>query len=324
MTDRRSDAPPAVHRIEFDVDWPPGHVASYLVDCDEPTLIDAGMPGPDAERVLRERLADCGRDLADVEHLVLTHPHVDHVGQVGAVVEAADPTVYAPAGIRERFDRDPDDLAAAVRANAVGAGLTDDALSTAVSMAVDSLERNRELLPPGDVDAWVVDGERVEVGGTPVEVIHTPGHQADHCCFRVELGEPTLVSGDAAIEPFRPVAIHVGLDRGVEDAIAAFYGALDRLAAVDVARVYPAHGPVHDDLAGAVARDRASLDRTLDRTRERVEAGAETAAEIARERAGDRDIAYIIAEVVGALRHLEAAGRIAATVEDGVRRYRPR
>ena len=34
-----------VHRIEFDVDWPPGHVGAYLLDTPEPILIDAGMTG---------------------------------------------------------------------------------------------------------------------------------------------------------------------------------------------------------------------------------------------------------------------------------------
>ncbi|MFC6835939.1 MBL fold metallo-hydrolase [Halomarina ordinaria] len=324
MTDRRSEALSAVHRVEFAVDWPPGHVASYLVDCEEPTLVDAGMPGPDGEDVLRESLAAVDCDLADVDHLVLTHPHVDHIGQVGAVLDGADPTVYAPAGVRERFDRDTEDLEATVRENATAAGLTGDELERAVSMAVESLERNRTLLPPDAVDVWFEDGDRLEIGGTPVDVVHTPGHQADHCCLRVDLGDPALVSGDMGIEPFRPVAIHAGLDDGVAEAIGAFYGALDTLSTLEseVERVYPGHGPVHADLAGAVARDRSSLDRMLDRTESQVASGMETAVEVAEARAGDRDIAYIIAEVVGALHHLEREGRVAASVVDGVRRYR--
>ncbi|WP_435078036.1 MBL fold metallo-hydrolase [Halococcus sp. AFM35] len=310
-----------VHRIEFDVDWPPGHVASYLIDCERPTLIDAGMPGSDAERRLREALAAIDYDLADIEQFVLTHPHVDHIGQARTVMVTADPTVYAPAGVRERFGRDTEDLAAAVRENATRAGLTGDDRDSAIEKAVESLERNRDLLPPESVDIWVEDGETLDIGGTPVGAIHTPGHQADHCCFFVDRGEErALVAGDMAIEPFRPVTLHTGLDSGVEEAIEAFYEALDRLASLDPDRVYPGHGPVHTDFGRVIERDRRSLDRMLDRTVEALDE-SRTAADIADQRAGANDTTYILPEVVAALAHLEAAGRIEAELVDGVARY---
>jgi glyoxylase-like metal-dependent hydrolase (beta-lactamase superfamily II) len=98
-----------VHRIEFTVDWPPGHVAAYLVGGPEPLLIDAGMAGDRGRRELDAGIEAAGYDVADVSHLLVTHPHVDHIGRVGAVVDAADPTVYAPASVRERLARDPED-----------------------------------------------------------------------------------------------------------------------------------------------------------------------------------------------------------------------
>lgn len=58
-----------VRRVEFGMEWPPGHVAAYLLDADEP---------------------------ADIEHVLLTHPHVDHIGQVQTVIDEGDPEVYAP------------------------------------------------------------------------------------------------------------------------------------------------------------------------------------------------------------------------------------
>lgn len=316
-----------VHRIEFPVDWPPGHVASYLLECgDTLTLVDAGMPGADAEADLRGTLSEAGHALADLDALVLTHPHIDHIGQVGTVLDAGDPTVYAPAGVRDRFGRDPEDLEATVRATATAAGVTGDDRAGLVSMAVESLRRNRELLPPDRVDRWVAPDTTLEVGGTTVEPLHTPGHQADHLCYHLPR-EGVLVSGDMGIEPFRPVALHAGLDRGVEDAVPSFRTALDRLDALATEaaprRVLPGHGPTHGDLAGTVERDRASLDRMLDRTVEAVrDAGGTTALAIAEARAGDRGIQYIVAEVVGAVSNLESTGRLAAETVDGVRRYR--
>lgn len=315
----------SVYRIEYDVDWPPGHVASYLIACDEPVLIDAGMPGSDSEDLLRETLATQGYELADIEHLVLTHPHIDHIGQVMTLIEAADPMVYAPSGIRERFARDLSSLEGTVRENATAAGFEGERLKAAIDRAVESLRRNRTHLPSETVDRWVDDGETISINGTPVGVIHTPGHQADHCCFLVEMaGENVLVSGDMAIEPFRPVVLNTGLDSGVENAIDAFYTALDRLASIetDIDRVYPGHGPVHTDFDRVIERDRESLDRMLERTAQTLQKhDPKTAAEIATERTGDRDAMYVASEVVAALAHLESTGRIETTVSDGVTQY---
>jgi glyoxylase-like metal-dependent hydrolase (beta-lactamase superfamily II) len=318
-----------VHRIEFDVDWPPGHVAAYLLDTPEPTLIDTGMTGERAGDRLEGVLTAAGYDLANVAHLVLTHPHVDHVGQVPTVIERADPMVYAPVGVRERLGRDPDDLARQVEANATAAGLEGTERDRAIGMARDSLERSRRLLPPAAVDRWVGEDENdaITIGDVAFETIPTPGHQADHRCFETTIeGERVLFAGDTVLAPFRPVLLHVGLDRGVEEGLPAFGRTLDRLAARSIDRVFPGHGPVHADYQGTIDRDRRSLCRLAEGVANRLdpESGT-TAAELARERVEDeREFAYRLPEVVSALARLEATDRARrSTTEAGVRRYRP-
>ena len=335
MTESRTRAA-GLHRIEFAVDWPPGHVAAYLLDGPEPVLFDAGMPDGrdpadpegaddhDREGTLRDGLARAGLDLADIVHLVVTHPHVDHIGQARTLLEAGDPTVYAPAGVRERFAGDAESLAERVERNVRGTGLAGERLEETVEMAVRSLERNRDLLPPAAVDRWVEPGEPVAVGGHSLEPTHTPGHQADHLVFRTDLdGESALFSGDAAMEPFRGVAIHDGLDDGVFETFEAFYTGLDRLSALDVDRVYPGHGPVHRRFEEIIERDRDSLDRRLDGVERAIREGSRTIPEVTARVAGDRPARYLLPEVYAAVSHLESTGRATVTVEDGVRYYDP-
>lgn len=320
----------SVRRIEFTVDWPPGHVACYLVDGAEPVLVDAGMPdesgvgGATPEETFREGIAAAGHDVSDVEHLVITHPHVDHVGQVPTVLEEADPTVYAPAGVEERFSRTSDELARRVRANARAAGITGDQLDEAVGMAVESLERDSALLPPEAVDVWVEGGDAVDVGPITAEAIHAPGHQADHLCFEATVdGERALLAGDMAIEPFRAVAMHDGLDDGVADAFPAFYDAIDRLEERDPDRVYPGHGPVHAGFHEVLERDRRSLDRQLDGVHEQLAEGLRTVLGVAMALAGDRSVHYLVPEAMSALDYLVEGDRATVTVEEGVRYYDP-
>lgn len=311
-----------VHRIEIEVDWPPGHVAAYLIAGPEPILVDAGMAGETAGAEFHEGFDGTGLSMADVDHLVVTHPHVDHVGQVPAIRETASPTVHAPAGARERLSQDLDGLEAAVRRNAREAGLDGELLEGVVESAVDSLERDRELLAPETVDHWIDDDEQFTLGGVDLRAIHTPGHQADHLCFRTDIdGESLLFAGDIVLEPFRSVVIHTGMDDGVEEGVTAFYRSLDRLDGLDVDRVYPGHGQVHERLHEMVERSRGSLDRMLDRACERAAQQPLSALELAEQRAGDRQFHYVLPEVVGALSHLEEQGRVDFWVENGVRRY---
>jgi glyoxylase-like metal-dependent hydrolase (beta-lactamase superfamily II) len=329
MSESRTRSDAVLHRIEFEVDWPPGHVACYVLLGDEPVLVDAGMPTDDesdhdSEATLRDGLAAVGLEPSDVDHLLVTHPHVDHVGQVPTVLDAADPTVHAPAGVEERFARDVDALAERVRENSRSAGLTGDQLESAVDMATESLRRDSGLLPAERVDHWIDDDERFTIGDHALHAVHAPGHQADHLCYELELdGENALLAGDMAMEPFRGVAIHDGLDDGVFDAFGAFYGALDRLSELNVDRVYPGHGVVHDEFQRVLDRDRGSLDRRLDGVTEALENGVRTVPGVAVSIAGERPVRYILPEAFSALAYLEQEGRATVTVEDGVRYYDP-
>ena len=316
----------AVHRIEFEMEWPPGHVACYLLAADEPVLFDAGAPdgltdGPRESETLREGVAAAGYALSDIEHLVVTHPHLDHVGQVPTVVEAADPTVYAPVGVRERFAQDADALAERVRANARAGGLRGDRLTSAVEDAVESLERDRTLLAPERVDEWVEPGP-VAFGGVTAEAVHTPGHQADHLAYFVDGDDRLLLSGDTVMEPFRAVVLHDGMDDDHREAFAAYFDGLDRLATRDADRVYPGHGAVHGQFSELVERDRESLTRRLDVVESLVADGDATVPAVADALAGDRPSRYLFTEAMSALAHLRERWRLDATVEDGVSRHR--
>ena len=60
---------------------------AYLVDGETPTLVDAGtMPG--VESVIADHVADLDR-------VVLTHQHGDHVGELDSVLDRFDADLYA-------------------------------------------------------------------------------------------------------------------------------------------------------------------------------------------------------------------------------------
>lgn len=313
-----------IHRIEFDVEWPPGHAAAYLLADEEPVLVDAGMPGEANETALRDGLADAEYDLADVAHLVLTHPHEDHVGLADVLREAGDPTIYAPASYRATLERPREDVEAGVRETVREAGIPEEVVDRAVERSVDHMAEIHGLLPGEWVDVWMADGERVPVGDRTFEATLTPGHQRDHLVLATTVGdERALFSGDMVIRPFRAAAVHANFDREQREGVTAYYDSLDELASLDIDRVFPGHGPVHDEHDAAVEQARESLDGLLDQTHDALRADGSHAVHVAKERAGDVSDGPWVPEAIAALAHLEREGRAESHLEDGVRLYRP-
>ncbi|UHQ96296.1 MBL fold metallo-hydrolase [Natrinema halophilum] len=310
-----------VFRIEFDVGWRPGHVAAYLLDFGDLVLVDAGMVSDGTVEEFDDALSAYDYEFAAIDHLIVTHQHIDHTGMVRAILDAGDPTMYAPASIREKFERDYERVEAAIRTNAIRAGVGTDAFESIVDQATERQRVFPEKLPAQQVDQWLDHGDCVDIGSLSFEVVHTPGHQADHCVYVATLGsERVIFSGDMANKPFRSVSAHGDLVEGVEDAIGAFYTALDRLEKIDVDLVLPGHGPIHTEYQAIIERDRDSLDEMLETTATLVAQGADTAYAVANERSGA--VYALLIEAIGALSYLEESGELRSTIdEDGCRSY---
>ncbi|AHG02007.1 beta-lactamase (plasmid) [Halostagnicola larsenii XH-48] len=320
-TERGASAASEVSRIDFDIEWPPKHAAAYLLEEPAPILIDAGDPEERAEATIREGLATRGYAFADIEAVVVTHPHSDHIGQVPLLYEAGA-TVYAPRPVLEQLERDPSDLAAGVRDIGRSAGYRGEAIEREIERATSSLERNRDLLASRATVPFAF-GEPFTVAGRTFEPIHTPGHQVHHAALATDLnGERVLFSGDALIEPFRPGAINVGIDYGAYDAVDDFHRAMDRLEGQAVDRVFPGHGPVFTDYASAVENTRSKLESLTGETLEAVTAvGPATPREITRNRAGEVRYPAQLLDTLGALGTLEGRDRVEYEERDGVRYY---
>jgi len=70
-----------------------------------------------------------------------------------------------------------------------------DALDAPVWLHPDDLMLWRDVYPERPPDGALADGMRVSVGGTSLEVIHTPGHSPGGCCLYDAVGG-VLFSGD--------------------------------------------------------------------------------------------------------------------------------
>ncbi|MDQ4065707.1 MAG: MBL fold metallo-hydrolase, partial [Actinomycetota bacterium] len=80
------------------------------------------------------------------------------------------------------------------------------------------------------------DGDVVSSADIRLTALHTPGHARDHLCFWLE-GAASLFSGDTILGT--GTAVIAPPDGNMR----AYMETLERLRRLDVARVYPGHGP---------------------------------------------------------------------------------
>jgi glyoxylase-like metal-dependent hydrolase (beta-lactamase superfamily II) len=156
------------------------YTAAYLLDADEPTLVETG-PTTSHEPVVAglERL---GIGPSDLAHVVLTHIHLDHGGGVGAIAERfPNATIW----VHERGARHLADPARLVASATILYGPERMASLFGPVIAV-AAERIRALH----------ESDQVDLGGRSLLALDAPGH-AKHQVALQDSRSGAVFTGDA-------------------------------------------------------------------------------------------------------------------------------
>jgi glyoxylase-like metal-dependent hydrolase (beta-lactamase superfamily II) len=220
-----------------------------VVDGDAVTLVDGGYPRDAAALVAS--LGAVGHRPEQVEAVLLTHAHVDHVGGVAPLV-ARHGTPVLTSEIEARHAR-REFLEQATPA-AVAARVWRPRVLAWAAVAARAGALRAVVLPAA---RGVATGVALDLPGRPVGVA-TPGHTSGHTAWLLP-GAGVACVGDA-LGTAHPTSTRVGpqvLDPMFHHDRAAVPAALDALAALDADVVAPGHGPAwHGPIADAVRRAR--------------------------------------------------------------------
>jgi glyoxylase-like metal-dependent hydrolase (beta-lactamase superfamily II) len=227
-----------IHRIED------AHTNWYMVEDDGAiTIVDAGVPS--SWQSFQAALRQLGRRKDQVEALVLTHGHFDHVG----FAERARRELRIPVYVHEndapltmhpwRYDHE--------RPRALHLAMHPQALPF-----VAGFVRTRAFFPRAIREITRYDAGTLPVPGSP-RVVPTPGHTLGHCALHFPERD-CVIAGDAVVT-LDPYTARVG-PRLVARAATADsernLRTLDNLAETGARTVLVGHGEPWNDGAEAI------------------------------------------------------------------------
>lgn len=211
---------------QFRSEKPGSHV--YLIKGNtKNVLIDTGVAS--RFEVLKDRFAELDMRVKDVNLIVLTHEHYDHIGATAFFHNTA--------------------VVAAHRLAANKLELQDE--------FVTFRKYRDQPSKPFWVDIWLENGSIIDLGKYELQVIHTPGHTSGCICL-YEPRAGLLFTGDTVFAGGTLSEIAVGGN------VSDYVNSIRRLSNLKMKQLYPGHGRVSgtpdEDLPKAIIYAQTMLD----------------------------------------------------------------
>jgi glyoxylase-like metal-dependent hydrolase (beta-lactamase superfamily II) len=183
-----------IHKLAIPTPFLVGRVNCYLIEDDPLTLFDTGPNSGKALDELERALAAHGHAVEDLELIVLTHQHMDHLGLLeilarrsGAEVAALDMLAPYLADFGLSATEDDDFAQAVMRRHGIPAELA--TVLGAVGAAF------RAFGSSGRVTRELRDGDLLTLRDRELLVLHRPGHSPSDTIFWDER-RSMLIGGD--------------------------------------------------------------------------------------------------------------------------------
>jgi glyoxylase-like metal-dependent hydrolase (beta-lactamase superfamily II) len=297
-----------------------GRVNTYLIEDEPLTLIDSGPNSGKALDELERQLDALGRRIEDIELVIVTHQHIDHLGLVdivakrsGAEVAAIDVAVAFMENFGGDAERDDEEAAALMRRH----GISEEVV-TALRQVTGSF---RAWGSKVKVTRPLHDGETLELRDRRLEVQHRPGHSPSDTLFW-DAERSILIAADHLIEHIssNPL-ISRPLDGSAErtQALVTYLESLKRTRELPAEIVLSGHGEPITDHVELIDKRLAMHQRRAEKLYGLIAEQPRTGHELAQALWGDVAVtqAFLtLSEVIGHVDLLVNAGHV-REVEDG-------
>ena len=198
---------PGIYQITLTLSgFNPGSINVYLIrDNNKYTIVDTGWDSPPSVQALETQLAEQSICFTDIDRVVITHCHIDHLGMIGRFKQSHNAKIYLHEAeiplIKVRF-RDGDQFIPMTDKFLKSHGVPEEEL-TPPEVQIPN------ILHLAEPDILLKGGERIHIGEYDFTVIDTPGHTPGHISL-FERGKKFLLSGDVLLPTIATnAALHI-------------------------------------------------------------------------------------------------------------------
>lgn len=316
-----------IHRVPLPTPFLIGTVNCYLIDDDPLTLIDTGPNSGKALDDLELALAALGRRIEDLELIVITHQHLDHMGLLevlvrrsGAAVASLDLLAPYLANFSESMDDDNRFAESLMLRHGVPADVV--IALRAVSSAFHAWGCSAEVTQP------LHDGDTLVLRDRSLRVLHRPGHSPSDTVFFDER-RGILLAADHLIahvssNPFVSRPLGASPDAERPRALITYMESMQATRELPSELTLPGHGDPILDHRALVDERLVMHDRRARKMLKLICERPMTAYEIARRMWGKAAVsqAYLtLSEVLGHTDMLERDGLARERATDGIARF---
>lgn len=301
-----------------------GRVNVYLIEDEPLTLVDAGPNSGTSLDELERQLQAHGYSISDIELVVLTHQHMDHLGLVGIVADRAQAAV-ATIDAAVDFVQNYPDSAAADDEFAIDLMLRHGIGEEVVQALRAVSQAFRGWGGRASVSRVLTDGDHIDMANRRLEVLHRPGHSPTDTVF-FDRNRRIAIAADHLLKHIssNPLITRPTDSSERPQPLVTYLESLAKTREMDIACVLTGHGePVTDH--------RTLIDQRFNLHRRRAEKiygmladGPKTAFELAQLMWGNVAVtqAYLtLSEVLGHIDILQNAGRVRETQQGEVVRF---
>ncbi len=316
-----------IHTIAVPTPFLVGRVNCYLIEDQPLTLVDTGPNSGKSLDELERALDALGHRIADLELIVITHQHMDHLGLLEILArrsraEVAAFHLLAPylSSFSASATADDEFAMEIMRRNGVPGDL-----ATALSSVGASF---RAFGSSGNVTRPLRDGDELQFAGRTLRVLHRPGHSPSDTVFW-DRDRRMLIAGDHLLAHIssnplisRPLAGEPSDER--PKALIRYIESMRATRELDLDLVLTGHGEPVTEHAALIDERLRMHARRADKLFEMLRDGPLTAYELALKMWGNVAVtqAFLtISEVLGHVDLLIASARVAERDDGHVTRF---
>ena len=313
-----------IKMLELPTEWLVGPVNLYLIFGEKLTLVDGGIKYPGAWDVFNEFLNKKDLAVQDIEQVVLTHHHTDHIGMLDYLLTEHTVPIYAHRNCIPYLNKDASHMKNSV------VFFRELYEQFGIPLALSRKLAQRSTWQSGldnkiELTSYLEEGMTIP-GLTEWQVIDTKGHAQSHISlFRKKDG--VLLCGDHLIKhfpagTFLEPPIYPDTERSKP--LIQYVDNLYKLLKLPVRVALSGHGELIDDLPGLIYRILEKIDKRTERVKKVLRYGPKNGFELVQTLYPDRyekQLKAYVSDTICLLDLLLKRQQIASFKKDGVIYY---